>query len=171
MRKKLLAALPWGIAALALAAAAVFAVLWQQGEAREQQREDVRAAGERFVTALTTFSHETIVEDADRIRSFAVGRFEEEAGVFFGARAIEAIQDAEATSRGNIEALFVESIADDEASIFAVVSESITNSQATEPQTEIVRLHVEMVNVDDTWKVEMVEILQSPGSQPVLPGV
>lgn len=171
MRKKLLAALPWGIAALALAAAAVFAVLWQQGEARERERDEVRAAGERFVTALTNFSHETIVEDADRIRSFAVGRFEEEAGVFFGARAIEAIQDAEATSRGNIEALFVESIADDEASIFAVVSESITNSQATEPQTEIVRLHVEMVNVDDTWKVEMVEILQSPGSQPVLPGV
>ena len=171
MRKKLLAALPWAIAALALAAAAVFAVLWQQGEAREREREEVRKAGESFVTALVNFSHETIVEDADRIRSFAVGRFEEEAGVFFGARAIEAIQEAEASSRGDIESLFVESVADDQASIFAVVSETITNAQATEPQTEIVRLHVEMVHVDDTWKVESVEVLQSPGAQPILPGV
>lgn len=171
MRKKLLAALPWAIAALALAAAAVFAVLWQQGEAREREREEVRKAGESFVTALVNFSHETIVEDADRIRSFAVGRFEEEAGVFFGARAIEAIQEAEASSRGDIESLFVESVADDQASVFAVVSETITNAQATEPQTEIVRLHVEMVNVDDTWKVESVEVLQSPGAQPILPGV
>lgn len=171
MRKKLLAALPWAIAALALAAAAVFAVLWQQGEAREREREEVRKAGESFVSALVNFSHETIVEDADRIRSFAVGRFEEEAGVFFGARAIEAIQEAEASSRGDIESLFVESVADDQASVFAVVSETITNAQATEPQTEIVRLHVEMVHVDDTWKVESVEVLQSPGAQPILPGV
>lgn len=171
MRKKLIAAIPWAIAALALAAAAVFAVLWQQGEARERERDQVRDAGERFVAALTNFSHETIVEDADRIRSFAVGRFEDEAGVFFGARAIEAIQEAEATSRGHIESLFVESVTDDEASVFAVVSETITNAQTTEPQTEIVRLHVEMVNVDDSWKVESVEVLQSPGAAPVLPGV
>jgi hypothetical protein len=171
VRRKLLAALPWAIAALALAAAAVFAVLWQQAEARDRAREEVRDAGETFVTALTNFSHETIVEDAERIRSFAVGRFEEEAGVFFGARAIEAIQQAEATSRGDIESLFVESVEDDEASVFAVVSESITNVQTTEPETEIVRLHVEMVRVNDTWKVEMVEVLQSPGSAPVLPGV
>jgi hypothetical protein len=170
VRKKLLAALPWAIAALALAAAAVFAVLWQQGEMRERERDEVRRAGESFVNALTNFSHETIVEDADRIRSFAVGRFEEEASVFFGARAIEAIQEAEAVSSGEIESLFVESVADDESSVFAVVSETITNAQAAEPQTEIVRLHVEMVNVDDTWKVETVEVLQSPGTETVLPG-
>ena len=158
------------LTALAVAAASVFAVLWWQLQSREEERDDVRAFAEEFVVALTNFSYETIEQDAEQIRSYAIGQFKEEADVFFGDQAIEAIEGAEAESRGELESIFVESVDDGEASAFAVVSESITNATTTTPTTEIIRLHVEMVEADGEWKVNSVEVLQSPGSDPLLPG-
>ena len=160
---------PWALFVLTLGAAITFGLLWQKGEAVEADRDEVRDLGIEFVTALTNFSAETIEEDAARIKSFAVGDFKEEAETFFGEEAIQAIIEAEAVSTGEIERLFVQDVEGDQASIFAVVSETIANSALEEPQTDTLRVEVMMIETSSGWKVSEVNIFQAPGGG-LLPG-
>lgn len=158
---------PWVLSALAFAAALVFFLLWQQERSDVREREEMARRASSFVVALTNFSAATIEEDAARIKAFAVGDFAEEADAFFGDEAIAAIKEAEAVSEGEIESLFVQELEGDSGSVFAVVSETVTNAERAQPQTETLRLEVGMIKTSAGWKVDRVEILQSPGS--VLP--
>jgi Mce-associated membrane protein len=160
---------PWTLFVLALGAAVTFLILWQEAETNDSEREEVTAAATEFIEALTNFSADTIDEDAERIRSFAVGDFEEEVDTFFGDRAIAAIKEADATSSGEIEEIFTQSLDEEEASIFAVVTETITNAATTEPRTDTLRLEVGLIKTGSGWKVQSVEVFQSPG-QTLLPG-
>jgi Mce-associated membrane protein len=164
------AALPWALAVIFLGTAVTFGVMWQQALNAEAEREEVSAAAREFVLALTNFSAETIEEDAEHIRSFAVGDFAEEARTFFGEEAIGAIREAEAVSSGEVERLFVQSIEDDQASAFAVVSETITNRATQEPTTDTLRLEVGMIKTQSGWRVNRVDVFQSPGTTTV-PGL
>ena len=161
--------LPWALFVLAAAAAVTFLILWQEAEAEGSENEEVVTAASDFVEALTNFSADTIDDDAERIRSFAVGDFEEEVDTFFGDRAIAAIKEADATSSGEIEEIFIQSLDEEEASIFAVVTETITNAATTEPRTDTLRLEVGMIKTGSGWKVQSVEVFQSPG-QTLVPG-
>lgn len=163
--------LPWILFALALLAAATFAFLWQQAVAEERERDEVRAAARDFVLALTNFSAQTIEEDTQRIRSFAVGDFEREAEAFFGAEAIAAIRESEAASSGQIDELFVQGMSEDEASVFAVVSETVTNRALEEPRTDTLRLEVGMIRTRNGWRVNSVDVFQAPGTTTTLPGL
>ena len=79
------------------------------------------------------------------------------------------IKEADATSSGEIEEIFVQSLDEDEASVFAVVTETITNATTTEPRTDTLRLEVGLIETGSGWKVQSVEVFQSPG-QTLLPG-
>jgi Mce-associated membrane protein len=160
---------PWALTVLVAGAAIAFAVLWQEAETQESDRDEVVAVARDFTTALTNFSADTIDEDAERIRSFAVGDFGEEVDTFFGPRAVEAIKEADATSTGVIDEVFIQSLDEDEASVFAVVTETITNAATTEPRTDTLRLEVGMIETGSGWKIDRVEVFQSPG-QNLLPG-
>lgn len=155
--------IPWILFGIALAAAIAFGLMWQQLRALEQERKEVRAVGQEFATELTTFSSETIEADARAIKSFAVGQFAKEADVFFGAKAIDAIKEAQASSEGEIDSVFVQSLEDDSASVFAVVSETISNA-TTRSRTDVLRMEIGLVKTDSGWKVDRVEVLQSPGT-------
>lgn len=161
--------IPWTLVLLTGAAAVTFGILWNDLRAEGEKLDEVEAAAAEFVTALTNFSASTIDVDAARIRSLAVGDFAEEVDTFFGEEAIAAIKEAEATSIGEIESLFVQSLDEDEASIFGVVSETITNSVATQPRTDILRLEAGMIRTPDGWRVNRVDIFQAPGTGPPLP--
>ncbi|MPZ69888.1 MAG: hypothetical protein GEU71_10190 [Actinobacteria bacterium] len=156
-------ALPWTLFVLALAAAVTFAVLWQtSGE--DAGREELEDQAERFVLALTNFSSETIDADVEEIRSFATGTFEDQVNELFSEETVAAIKEAEATSTGTLEALFVQSMSDEDASVFAVLSEEITNQSLDEPRSDIVRMEVGLVKTGGGWKVDSVELFQSPGT-------
>lgn len=170
-RRLLLRWIPWVLSLFLLGAAVTFGLLWFDLKSEDDRRDEIRSAATDFVNALTNFSYETIEDDALEIRSYATGRFAEEAEVFFGERAIEAIQDAEAISEGDIRSIFIQDIGDsDEASAFAVVSETITNVSAEEPQTDILRMNIDLVLDDGRWKVENVEVLEAPGIAPLPAG-
>jgi Mce-associated membrane protein len=160
---------PWTLFVIAAAAAITFVILWQEAETEDSGRQDVVETAGDFVLALTNFSADTIDDDAEQIRSFAVGDFEEEVDTFFGPRAVAAIKEAEATSTGEIEEIFIQSLDDEEASVFAVVSETITNAASTEPRTDTLRLEIGMIETGSGWKIERVEVFQSPG-QTLVPG-
>ena len=162
---------PWTLFVMAVAAAVTFGLLWNDFRLEDERRAEVEAEATEFVHALTNFSAETIDVDAARIKSFAVGDFAEEVEAFFGEDAAAAIKQAEAESSGEIESLFIQSLNDEEASVFGVVSATITNSVATDPQTDLLRLEVGMIQTTDGWKVNRVEIFEAPGAGPPVPSV
>lgn len=161
--------IPWTLFVLATTAAVTFGLLWQQGDAPDAERAEVEKAARGFVTALTNFSADTIELDATEIRSFAVGDFAEEAETFFGEEAIAAIKDAQAESIGKIESLFIQDISEDQASVFGVVSETVTNATLTDPRSDILRLEVGMIKTASGWKVNRVDVFQAPGAE-IVPG-
>jgi hypothetical protein len=162
---------PWALFLIAAVAAVTFGMLWQQGETEDARRAEVTQVAREFVTTLTNFSAATIEADADAIKSFAVGDFAEEADTFFGEEAVAAIADAEASSSGDIEALFIQSLEGDEASVFGVVNETVTNSGLGQPQTDTLRLEVGLIETSDGWKVNRVDVFQAPGTGVVGPPV
>ena len=157
-------ALPWTLFVLALAAAVTFGVLWQTSSGEDAERKELEDRAESFVLALTNFSSDTIDADVEAIRSFATGAFEDQVNELFSEETIAAIEQAEATSTGTLEALFVQSMTDEDASVFAVLSEEITNQTLDEPRSDIVRMEVGLVKTGEGWKVDSVELFQSPGT-------
>ena len=155
---------PGRLFVLALAAAVTFGVLWQTSSGEDAGRKELEDRAESFVLALTNFSSDTIDADVEAIRSFATGTFEDQVNELFSEETVAAIKEAEATSTGTLEALFVQSMSEDEASVFAVLSEEITNQTLDEPRSDIVRMEVGLVKTGGEWKVDSVELFQSPGS-------
>ena len=158
--------LPWFLLVLALVAAATFGTLWQESRSEENAEDELRAQATEFIDDLTSISAETAEADAEAIREWAVGDFGDEAEVFYGQEAIDAVVEAEATTEGEIEELFVQSLADGEGSVFAVVNYTVTNAGTEEPKTDTVRLSIEMIESEAGWKVNSVRLLESPGTPP-----
>jgi hypothetical protein len=156
---------PWVIAVLAVAAAVVFGVLWQRSQAADHRRAEVTATASSFLAALTNFRAQTIASDVRDIRSFAIGGFAGQVDTFFGPTTTQAIQKAGVQSTGHVRSLFVESISGATASVFGVVDETVTNRSGS-PRTETIRVDVGLIDTSVGWKVDRVQILQSPsGSQ------
>ncbi len=158
--------LPWFLLVLALIAAATFGTLWQESRSEENAEDELRAQATEFIGDLTSISAETAEADAEAIKEWAVGDFGDEAEVFYGQEAIDAVVEAEATTEGDIEELFVQSLGDGEGSVFAVVDYTVTNAGTDEPKTDTVRLSIEMIESDAGWKVNSVRLLESPGTPP-----
>lgn len=156
--------IPWTLALAATAVAIAFYLQWKDLDDTRKQQAEVQTTAREFITALTNFSHETIEQDVEEIRSFAVGDFADEAATYFGDDGIAAIKEAQASSEAQIESLFVQAMDGDEASVFAVVSETISNSVSTDPQTDVLRLEVGMIETAQGWKVNRVDVFQAPGT-------
>jgi Mce-associated membrane protein len=156
--------LPWLLLVLALIAATTFGILWQRERSKGDEEDELRAQATEFIGDLTSISADTAQADADAIKEWAVGDFADEAEVFYGQKAIDAVVDAEATTEGEIQELFVQSLSEGEGSVFAVVDYTVTNAGTEEPKTDTVRLSIEMIDSDAGWKVNSVRLLESPGS-------
>jgi hypothetical protein len=160
--------LPWGIAGVALGLAILFGIFWQREVARDARENDVRATATAFLTALTNFKGSTIDRDVSEIASFAVGDFAKQVQTFFNQQAKQALTKAEAESIGRVQKVFVEAVNGQSASVFGVVNEAITNSGTrTNRRLEVLRVELEMIDTKDGWKINQVNILQSPTSGPL----
>ena len=68
-----------------------------------------------------------------------------------------------------VRSIFVESIAWDSATVFGVVDEAVTNQANPVARTEVLRIEIDMIRTTGGWKVERVNILQSPTEGPFGP--
>ena len=158
---------PWVAFAVALIAAVVFAVLWQRSDAAQGRAGDVKVTATRFLETLTNFRGSTIDSDVAAIRGYAVGDFADQVRTFFNPQTMDALKRAQAVSTGRIRSVFVESVGGATASVFGVVDESVTNVGGATARTEVVRIHMDMIDTGDGWKVSRVDILQSPAQGPL----
>ena len=163
-RARILAVAPWAVAAVAVAAAVTFAVLWIDARGAARQQEEVAGSAREFLQALTNFSPQTIEQDVEEIRSFAVGQFAEEVESTFSEERIQAIRESEAVSTGRVQSVFLQSLEGTTASVFAVVRQTIINRSLPAPRVDILRVDLGMIETADGWRVNSVEILQSPGT-------
>ena len=164
----------WTLFLLVTGAAVLFFVLWRQavGQRDEAQqgardRAEVVSTATEFLNALTNFKGSTIDQDVARIKGFAVEGFADQVDKFFGRTAVTALRRAQAKSVGRVQRVFIESLTADEADVFAVVDETITNASTTAPRGQTLRIDLGMINTRSGWKVNRVDILQSPQNVPI----
>ena len=162
-------ALPWALAALMLGSTLFLLFLWRGERAEDSRRAEVAAAARTFLRALTTFGAESIERDVGEIRSHATGEFADEVERTFSPQRIQEIREAGVESVGTVRDLFVQSLEGTEATVFAVVDETVRNESTPEGRSDVLRISLEMIRTTEGWKVATVEVLQTPGGDPPLP--
>jgi Mce-associated membrane protein len=154
--------LPWVLLVLAVAAAGTLGSLWWGERAEDARRAEVEATAAGFLLALTNFDAATIDNDVREIRSFAIGQFADEVDETFNAERVAAIREGQATSTGKMRSVFVQELGEDTATVFAVVDGTTSNASSPAPRQDVLRVEVELIETEGGWKVNRVEILQSP---------
>jgi hypothetical protein len=117
-----------------------------------------------FLTALTNFNANTIDADFVRIQGFATGDFASQAAKFFGSDVRQALAKVQATSRGQIHFLYVESIQGDTATVFGEVDQTIANLNFSRPEQDVLRVALTLKKLSAGWRVSEVTVLQGPAS-------
>lgn len=157
------ARLAWGIAILALAIAAFAGTQWADLYAAERAREDVRQQATDLVLSLTTFEGETIEEWVADAQARATGDYAEQLSTLFDQSLRDALREQEVVSRGEVDRLFVQNVDGDEASVFALVTQTIVNATTTDPVQDELRMDITMERVDDRWLASDVAVLGPAG--------
>lgn len=163
-RARILGVVPWAVAGVAAAAAVTFAILWVDARGGDQEQEEVVESAREFLLALTNFNPQSIEQDVEEIRSSAVGQFAEEVEATFSEERIQAVRASEAVSTGRVQSVFIQSLEGTTASVFAVVRQTIINRSLPAPRVDVLRVELGMIETADGWRVNSVEILQSPGA-------
>ena len=157
-------ALPWVLAVVFLGTT-LTNWWWLHNERRHDAEVDaVQTTARNFLAALTNFSADTIKDDVQHIRSYAVGGFAQQVDQTFSSTRIDQIQKAKVVSKSRVRSVFVESVTGDQSTVFGVVDESVTNSTSATPRTDEIRVEVGMIDTSSGWKVDSVNILQTPGA-------
>jgi hypothetical protein len=157
------------VALLGVIGTAVFGVLWAgagSGSGSGQLDPAVLATARTFLTDLTNFSAKSVDADFAAITSMATGAFAGQADKFFNSSIRSALETALAESRGQIRDLFVQSDSGGQAVIYGVIDQTYVNNKITTPQSDVLRVLVNLQQVGSTWKISDVTVLEgaTPGS-------
>ncbi|HWH33457.1 MAG TPA: hypothetical protein VNU01_12375 [Egibacteraceae bacterium] len=158
----------WSVAAVTTVIALLFAVMWAPLYSQDRARDRVRAAAEQLVLHLTTFEGATIDDWVQETQRRATDEYAEEVNTLFDPELRAALRDAEAKSVGRLVNLFVQDVDGDDATVFAVVRQTITNARAPQPVEDELRMQISLVREGGTWKAARVEVLgpQESGQAP-----
>jgi hypothetical protein len=162
--------LPWvvaGIAAAVAVAAVGVAILfvswWAPLHTEARDRETVQTLGSEFAVHLTSFEGERIDEWVEETRGWATGTYAEQLDRLFDQELREALRDAEVVSVGTLLNLFVQDADDGEATVFAVIRQTVDNRFTEEPFEDELRMEIVFQQMEDTWLVGDVAVLGPPG--------
>jgi len=154
----------WVLAGVMTLIALGFAIAWAQLYTAEGQRSEVRTAAEQLVLHLTTFTGESIDEWVQQTQTMATDEYSSEVNELFDVDLRAALRDARSESVGRLIDLFVQDIDGDNATVFAVLRQTITNAATTQPIEDELRMQVELRRESGTWKAARVEVLGPQGS-------
>jgi Mce-associated membrane protein len=152
------------VAVLGVLGTALFAGLWISDKRADQGQAAMEAKGEEFLLALTNFDAATVDEDFDDLVSLGSGDFASEADQFFGSDVREALKEVQASSRGEVRDLYVQSFSGDRGRVFGVVDQTIANNRFPQPQADQLRVELTLEHVDGDWHVSDVLVLEAPNS-------
>lgn len=156
-----------GILSVLLVAAVAFAVIagmkWADLHAAERSREEVREQATALVLSLTTFEGENIEEWVADAQGRATGDYAEQLSTLFDQSLRDALREQKVVSRGEVDQLFVQNVDGDEASVFALVTQTIVNATTSDPVQDELRMDITMERVDGKWLASDVAVLGPAG--------
>ncbi|MFC0081095.1 hypothetical protein ACFFRE_02835 [Aciditerrimonas ferrireducens] len=172
-RSAFLAAL--AAAVLCALAAIGFGLAWANLEGTQQATSQVEAVSRAFVLDLTNLTPQTVDQRITDLLAASTGSFANQARSFFDSGnppVRDALISAKAVEQGQIRSLAVEQVNGSTASSFAVVDVSYTNDKLSSPQSDVLRLQLDLVKTAAGWRVSNVTVLdgatggvlQTPGS-------
>ncbi|MHB8221038.1 MAG: hypothetical protein ACYDHU_12065 [Acidimicrobiales bacterium] len=150
------------VALLGVAGTIGFGLAWSAQNARTQAESQVRQTSTKFLTDLTNFDAKTVDADFAAITNMATGTFAGQARRFFNSAIRQELETALASSRGQVRSLYVESISGSRASTYAVVDQLYANNKITAPQSDVLRIVLDLADTAGGWKVSDVTVLQGP---------
>ena len=150
------------VAVVGLIGTLVFGLLWA-GEGGSAGADPAMTSAARvFMTDLTNFNAKSIDADFNAITSMATGTFSGQASKFFNSSIRSELQDALAESRGQIRDLYVQSESAHQGSVYVVDDQVYANNKITTPQSDVLRVVVNLAKVGTVWKISDVTVLEGP---------
>ena len=152
------------IAGLGVAFAILFGIWWNGQRVQADARSAAQSTGQNFLIALTNFDSRNINADFKRITGYATGDFAKQATAFFGPQIRQQLEASQASSRGQISSIYVQSATSNSASVYAVVDQTIVNNKFNAPQADELRIVLTLNKVRAGWRVGEVTVLQAPST-------
>jgi hypothetical protein len=137
---------------------------WAGQQSSHAGQAAARSAATRFLIALTNFNAKTVDADFSTITGMATGSFASQANKFFNSSIRQELEDALATSRGQIRSIYVQSYSGGQASYYAVVDQLYANNKITAPQSDVLRVVIDLSDSGHGWKIADVTVLTGPTS-------
>jgi hypothetical protein len=150
------------VAVLGVAGTVGFGMAWAGLHAQQSGEAQASRAARSFLVDLTNFDAKTVDADFSAVTSMATGPFASQAQRFFNSTIRQDLERALASSRGQVRALYVQSYGSGEATVYGVVDQLYVNAKLSSPQTDVLRVVVNLTQVRGTWKVADVTVLQGP---------
>ena len=156
------------LAVLGLLGTLVFGLLWAGKGTSAGTDPAMTGAARAFMTDLTNFNAKSIDADFNAITSMATGTFSGQASDFFNSSIRSQLQEALAESRGQIRDLYVQSESASQGSVYVVDDQVYANNKITTPQSDVLRVVVDLAKVGTVWKISDVTVLE--GATPASTG-
>jgi hypothetical protein len=150
------------LAGLGIAFALLFGIWWNGQRVQSANRAAAQHTAQNFLIALTNFDSRSINSDFGRITGYATGDFAKQAQQFFGPQIRQQLEASQAASRGQISSLYVQSATGNNASVYAVVDQTIVNNKFNAPQADELRFVLTLNKLSAGWRVGEVTVLQAP---------
>lgn len=152
--------LPWAVALIAAAVALYATVQWRDLADREAARDDVAAASAAFLTSLMTWDAGDGLDDTrTALRDAGTDDFQSEVEDLFGGSLGDALEEAGASSSGDVQDLFVQRIDGDQALVFAVVIQQVEPGDG-DPQVTARSARIALIRTGEGWLVDRVELVE-----------
>ena len=151
------------IAALGLLGTLVFGILYgTKGSSGPVQDPSVKSAAKAFLTDFFNFTPKTVDSDFNAITAMATGQFSSQANQFFNSSIRKQLETADASSRGQIRADYVqtENPSQTTATIYAVIDQTYANNKSSSLGSDVVRLTADLAKVNGVWKISNVTVLE-----------
>ena len=150
------------LAVLGLVGTLAFGLAWAGQQAQQQGEAQAKKAATTLLVDLTNFNAKTVDADFSAITAMATGSFAGQAATFFNSSIRQELETALASSRGQVRDLYVQTYTGSKASVYAVVDQLYANNKITAPQSDVLRIVVDLADTPSGWKVSDVTVLEGP---------
>jgi len=147
---------------LSLVAAIGFALAWSNLQSQQDTKTTVTRVAKDFLLSLTNFTPANLDSRLSNLSTYATGDFAKQENQFFGTSIRQALQKVQASSRGQVRYIFVQTLNGDQATVYAWVDQTFINNKLTSPQTDVLQVSLAMFDRPAGWKIGSVSVLNSP---------
>ena len=155
------------VAALGVLGTLIFGGLYATQSSSPTQNPAVHQSAQAFLSDFFNFNATTVDADFTAVTDMATGPFATQAKQFFNSSIRQALEKAQAQSRGQTRALYVQSETANAATLYAVVDQTYVNNKITTAQADVVHMVINLADVGGTWKISDVTVLEgaTPSSE------